>query len=65
VTGDVLFIGPSFGGGARGARVREVRAGVVWFEEIDLDRWPVGAARWEFLPAVQRRGLERLRRRTG
>lgn len=63
--GDVLVVAPSFAGRDRMAAVRvaEVRGRDVWYENVSVDRGPLGAERWTFLPPPRRRAPERLKRR--
>lgn len=64
-TGDVLALAPSFGSPSvmMAVRVERVEGRTVWFESVNVNRGPLGAERWVFLPPVRRRGPERLERR--
>lgn len=63
--GDVLVLAPSFASPAvmMAVRVEHVDGRTVWFECVNVNRGPLGAERWQFLPPVRRRGPERLGRR--
>lgn len=65
VTGDVLVLAPSFASPSMmwAVRVERVDGRTVWFESVNVNRGPLGAERWMFLPPVRRRGPERLGRR--
>lgn len=65
VMGDVLVLAPSFASPSvmMAVRVERVDGRTVWFESVNVNRGPLGAERWQFLPPVRRRGPERLTRR--
>lgn len=65
VTGDVLVLAPSFASPQMmmAVRVERVNGRTVWLENVNVNRGPLGAERWQFLPPVRRRGPERLTRR--